>query len=270
MKKILVISNIIKFPTHLIDFAVKTTKEISGELHGIFINESIEPAGFNYPFPNDMASTEIPLTEERIEEDNTKMLNSFLKLFKDECSASGIECKISNAITLDDVLNLSSISDLIITEINTDFQQFSLRDILTSAHCPVFVTGTNKVVIEKVILTFDGNEASMYAIQKFKDLFPHFCDLTTFLVTINLSPLEILDHKEYIYTLLPGSFPNLSVKELKGVEKEELRSFLKQHDGNTLIVMGAFGRSAVSRLFHPSLANTVLEEAEICLFNAHE
>lgn len=270
MKKILVINNIITSPAHLIAFAIDTAKEISGELHGIFINESIEPAELNYPFPNDMESTEIPLAEESIQEENTDLLNAQIKLFKDECLAAGVACKASLAHTLEEVLNLSRESDVIITEVNTDYPHFSLKDLLTSARCPVFVVGANKPVIEKVILAFDGSESSKYAIQKFKDLFPHFCPLPAFLVTINLSPLEIVEQKDFIYNLLPGYFPNLKIEELTGAEKEELHRFLKQHDSNSLIVMGAFGRSAVSRLFHPSLANTVLEEGSISLFNAHE
>ncbi|MGN6342205.1 MAG: universal stress protein [Ginsengibacter sp.] len=270
MKKILVISNFINLPTHLIAFAIETAKEISGELHGIFINESSEPAGLNYPFPNDMESTEIPLAEESIQQENTDLLNAQIKLFKDECLSAGAACKASLAHTLEEVLNLSRESDLIITEVNTDYPHFSLKDILTSARCPVFAVGTNKPVIEKVILAFDGSESSKYAIQKFKDLFAHFCPLPAFLVTINLSPLEILEQKEFMYNLLPGYFPNLKIEELTGAEKEELHRFLKQHDSNSLIVMGAFGRSAVSGLFHPSLANTVLEEGNISLFNAHE
>jgi hypothetical protein len=65
MKKLLVISNIITSPAHLIAFAIETAKEISGELYGIFTNEST-PAELNYPFPNDMESTEIPLAVESI------------------------------------------------------------------------------------------------------------------------------------------------------------------------------------------------------------
>lgn len=270
MKKIVVISNIINSSAHLIAFAIDAAKEISGELHGIFINTSSEPDGLNYPFPNDMASTEILFSEESIQEENTELLNAQIKLFKDECLTAGIACKASFAHTLEEVLKSSPESDLVITEVDTDYGQFSLKDILTSAPCPVFVVGTNKPAIKKVILAFDGSEPSKYAIQKFKDLFPHFCHLPAFLITINLSPLEILEQKEFIYNLLPGYFPNLKIVELKGAEKEELHSFLKQHDSHSLIVMGAFGRSAVSRLFHPSFANAILGEPGISLFNAHE
>lgn len=270
MKKILIIRNVINSPTHLIAFAIETAKEMSAELHGIFLNESAKRDDFGYPYPNDIASTEVPLTEETIEEENTELINANIKLFQDECLASGIICKADSALSLDEVIELSSSSELIIAEANDPFPHFSIKDILTSAHCPVFVAATNTPVIENVILTFDGNETSNYAINKYKDIFPRFSHLPTFLITINFSPLKILEHKEYIYTTLPGYFSNLTVKEIRGDEKEELHSFLKLHDINTLIVMGAFGRSAVSRFFHPSLANTVLDEPGISLFNAHE
>src|SRR5690242_11137626 len=211
MKKILVISNITNPPAHLIAFAIETAKEISGELHGIFINESIEPAGLNYPFPNDMASTEIPLTEESIEEENTELLNAQINLFKDECLTAAIVCNVSTNLTLDEVIKLSSSSNILLAEANADFSDFSIKDILTSAHCPVFVAGINTPVIKKVVLTFDGSEASKYAIEKYKDFFPHFSYLPTFLIAINFPPLEILEHKEYIYSRLPDYFSNLTI-----------------------------------------------------------
>lgn len=270
MKKILIICNVINSPTHLIAFALETAKEISGELHAIFLTESTKHDDPGYPFPSDIASTEVPLTEETLEEENTELLNSNIKLFQDECLGAGITCHAESDLSLDEVLELSSSSELLIAEGNGDFPHFSIKDILTSAHCPVFVLGTQTHVIETVILTFDGEETSKYAINKYKDIFPRFSHLPTFLITMNFSPLKILQHKEYIYTWLPGYFPNLTVKEIRGDEKEELSGFLKLHDINTLIVMGAFARSGVSRFFHPSLGNTALDEPAISLFNAHE
>lgn len=269
MKKILMICNVINSPTHLTAFAVETAKDISAELHGIFLTPGAKRDDPDYPFPNDIASTEVPLTEETIEEENTELLNSNIKLFQDECLGAGITCHAESDLSLDKALELSSSSELIIAEGNGDFPHFSIKDLLTSAHCPVFVAGTQTPVIENVILTFDGEQTSKYAINKYKDIFPRFSHLPTFLITMNFSPLKILEHKQYIYTVLPGYFPNLTVKEIRGDEKEELSDFLKLHDINTLIVMGAFGRSGVSRFFHPSLGDTVFGEPGISLFNAH-
>lgn len=38
----------------------------------------------------------------------------------------------------------------------------------------------------------------------------------------------------------------------------------------TVVVMGAYGGNAVSRLFHKSLANIVIEETNAALFIMHE
>jgi len=36
------------------------------------------------------------------------------------------------------------------------------------------------------------------------------------------------------------------------------------------VVMGAFGRSAISRLFHRSLSNVILEDTKVSLFTTHK
>jgi len=270
MKKILMVVNGISPSTHVISFAIKSAKEGSYILQGIFLNSSTEPAGFQYPFPNDMPLTEVQVTMESIEEENKSLLNSNIQLFKDECQAAGITYEVSTDFSLKELIEQSSIAELIILDANADYPHFPIKDVLTGANCPVLHVGTQAPMIERVLLTYDGSEASKYAIDKYKDAFPFFHHLPTFLVSINLSPLEILEHKEYVNQWLPKQFPNLTKQRLEGDVKDELMHFLKLHSNNTLVVMGAFGRDVVSRFFHPSLANAVLAETRISLFIAHK
>jgi nucleotide-binding universal stress UspA family protein len=79
----------------------------------------------------------------------------------------------------------------------------------------------------------------------------------------------VLEHKEFINQTLPEHFPNYYLKLLRGKVKEEMDNFVQQYP-RALVVMGAFGRSALSRLFHPSLAKEVLDETRASVFIAHE
>jgi nucleotide-binding universal stress UspA family protein len=52
--------------------------------------------------------------------------------------------------------------------------------------------------------------------------------------------------------------------------QKELVSFVRKNDQQTIVVMGAYGRNAVSRLFHRSLSNVVIEETNALVFIMHE
>lgn len=270
MKKIMVLIGGNTFHAKSIAFILNSIKETSAELHGIFFSDSLAPGSLYYPFPNDMATTEFPLAEEDIKEENKDLLNAKIKLFQDECFAGNITCKVSTSLSLEPLLELSSSADLLIADADADFPLFLLKDILLSANCPVFLVGANSPVVEKVILAYDGSETSRHAIERYRDIFPDFSHIQTFLVTINFSPFEKREHTKFINEWLPDHFPNLTIKLLKGDVKKELLDFLKLYPTNSLIVMGGFSRGAISRLFHSSLADTVLDKTKISLFTTHQ
>jgi nucleotide-binding universal stress UspA family protein len=69
---------------------------------------------------------------------------------------------------------------------------------------------------------------------------------------------------------LPQHFPVLQKQILQGNLQKELVSFIRKNDEQAVVVMGAYGRNAVSRLFHRSLSNIVIEETNALLFIMHE
>jgi len=270
MKKILVAVNGIMPAVYVITFAIRVAKQLGCPLQGVFFKGSVEPADTQYPFPNDISLTDTAVTKESLEGENSKLLNDYVRLFKDVCLEAGIAYEISIVITLGELLNQSSSADLIIAGADARFPTFSIDKVLAEAYCPVYLVGTKAHAIDKIILAYDGSETSKYAIKKYGELFPHHHHLPTFLVSVNLSPMEILEDKHFLNKWLPKHFSNLTVKELEGNVNDALFTVLQQNPVNTLIVMGAFGRSSVSRFFHPSTANVVLKETGLSLFVAHE
>jgi nucleotide-binding universal stress UspA family protein len=82
--------------------------------------------------------------------------------------------------------------------------------------------------------------------------------------------LGVLEHKEFINQVLPDYFSNYTLELLEGNVKKEIDNFVQQYPENTVVVLGAFGRTALSRLFHPSLAKEILNETKATVFIAHE
>jgi nucleotide-binding universal stress UspA family protein len=179
-------------------------------------------------------------------------------------------------INLDDVLKNSAFADLILVEARislSDLLYFPLnvtfKDLLADAHCPVLMLRENIERVERVILAYDGSYSSIFAIKLFSYLFPGWRSLPTYLVTIHTKESKELDYQEYVRSWLPRHFDKVEVKVLQGKVSEELPAFVNQYTDNPIVVMGAYGRTAVSRLFRQSLANAVLDKTGVFLFITH-
>ena len=55
----------------------------------------------------------------------------------------------------------------------------------------------------------------------------------------------------------------------KGWAEEEIVKYLKENQENTLVVLGAYQRGAVSRWFKESMADVLMKEVKQPLFIAH-
>jgi nucleotide-binding universal stress UspA family protein len=57
---------------------------------------------------------------------------------------------------------------------------------------------------------------------------------------------------------------------LTGDAETKLLDYLKLSGDNAVVVMGAYGRSALSRMFHQSLSNRIIQEVNIPVFITHQ
>lgn len=266
MKKALVVFTQYNFPQPVLTFANSMAKEHAGLLYGIFLDDT--PPPLQYPFPSDLAITTTPLTNESEVAQNEQVTLDNIQVFKDNCTTAGIRCEVVKNITQEQLIDFSSSADVIIIDARIRFIRYSLTDLLTQTHCAICLVSAAAAEPENIVLAYDGSDASTYAIRQFIAVFPKLNKLPTYLVSIN-PELEVLEHKEFINQTLPQHFPNYTLQLLRGKVKEEMDNFVRQYPG-ALVVMGAFGRSALSRLFHPSLAKEILEETGATLFIAHE
>lgn len=259
MKKVLVVFTS-AIPTYVQKFAIDMAKEHAWLLHGIFLDNAASP--ILYLSPGDIAPEVTNMQE------NEKLVDDNMQTFSFNCQTAGVLCEKEKNTTLEQLIKYSSSAEAIITDAHITFFQFSLTTILTDAHCPVCLVSEAASAIKHVILTYDGSNSSKYAIEQFMIVFPKLSELPTYLVSIN-PELEVLEHKEFINQILPDYFPNYTLKLLEGNVKKELDKFVQQYPDNTIVVLGAFGRTAISRLFHPSLAKEILNETKATVFIAH-
>lgn len=103
----------------------------------------------------------------------------------------------------------------------------------------------------------------------FSYIFPELRDLPTSLVHISSGKGDDMPNEENLRTWLTRHYSNIQNRILHGNIREELANFINSTP-NSLVVMGAYGRTAISRLFHKSLANTIIQHTKSSLFITHE
>ncbi|MBD0280183.1 MAG: universal stress protein [Flavisolibacter sp.] len=271
MKKILVIINDYHLPQPVLDCALHIAKREKASLFGLFIKNLKLSDSESYLFPSDINLTDTDFTTETDEQESLHLEDAQLKVFKDACAAEGVPSYTHRIHTnyLDVLLDHSAFADLIICDAEKDPTLYSLKSLLSDAHCPILLVQKEYQAFETIVFTYDGKPSSMEAIRQFTYLFSDKSQLPVHLISAQPTEIDLIEYSDLLKEWLPLHYPNSSIKILKGNAKEEIPQFIN-HQKNALVVMGAYGRSSLSRFFKESLANVVLEKSAASLFVAHD
>ncbi len=262
MKKIIIALAPIDSILRVTTIATEIAKNHSADIHLVFLSLPTEKLDYGYPFPNDLSSAEDFPDGKNITDSNEQLIEDKLKLFKEECASAQISFSFEKNISLEQLIKETTDADLLVADRSADF----LPKVLPHLHCPAFIAAEDHLP-EKVVLMFKNSASSKFAIENYISLLPEFKNFTTWLLSIN--PDDEKENGDYL-TNLKSSFTDISMKSLHGKVEKETEHFLSEISGHILVIMGSFGRSEISRFFHESLANSVMEEKGVSLFIAHK
>lgn len=263
MKKIITALAPIDTPWPAMRISTQLAKNHSAEIHLVFLTLPGADVDYTYPYPNDLPIAEDFADGKIISESNRELITDKLNLFKQECESAGINLSFERNISIEKLIKESANSDILVADEGADF----LSKILPHLQCPAFLAGDDHLP-EKVVLMFNNSDSSKFAIEKYSDLLSEFKDLPTFLLSIN--PKDENVNQNYVQQNLNSRFSDISMKSLTGKVEKQMEHFLSELPGHILVVMGAFGRSEISRFFHESLADTVMRDKTVSLFIAHK
>jgi hypothetical protein len=264
MKKILIVFYPDVSPWHVITFAIKLAKQNSAVIHSVYLSEKRDRINSDYPFPNDLSMAEDLSKEKDIFDENNQLIEDNLKAFKKECELKGVVFSIEKNISIKQLIDKTAGSDLLIADSAFNF----IGKVLTNIHCPALITSSNEMP-QKIALLYDNSPSAKLAIETYIPLFPEFANLPTELLSINPNQEDEFEMQQYFKEKLQPHFPNLTLHVEKGNKKNVLEDFLNQLPWQVLLVMGAFGRSALSDFFNPSFGRSALKRKGITLFIAH-
>jgi nucleotide-binding universal stress UspA family protein len=282
MKRILLLLDGLHGPSGILSSVLPIVQTDNSFVQVIVLHRSYVLADLSYPL-----GTDLPVMETEREEDR-RLLEDNLHLIHNTLALSKVNYSVEEGdITLDEVLKNSAFADLILADARIVFSdllyfplRISFKDLLADAHCPVLLLREEISQVERIILAYDGSYSSIYAIKLFSYLFPVWRSLPAYLITIRTGENRTgenragekkeLDHQEYVKSWLPRHFDHVETEIIQGRAPEKLPDFINRYTDNMIVVMGAYGRTAVSRLFRQSLANAILEKTGAALFTTHE
>ncbi len=213
-----------------------------------------------------------------VKNEDDVLVNKNISLFKETCIAAGIEFRIHKDTDLmaisslieetrfADVLIISS--DLFYANISIQQPNFYLEEVLKRAECPVMLIPEKYDEPGQVVLAYDGNESSVFAIKQFAYLFPELAKKETILLSIIQHEDEMPEYS-LVTELVSRHFPNLKLQSLHLKQKKDFAAWLSNKP-NSVIVMGAFARSALSQLFRKSFATDVIHDIKMPIFISHK
>lgn len=271
MKKILIILNESHIPQQVIKRAIDIAKETNSLLEAVFIND-INGLNFGYPFPNDLYLAGETVRAETRTIESMKLLESIAREFKDECNQHSVEHKIEidKAVSLKHLINLSNFADLIIADSKSDSDEYSLKDLLADAHCPLLLISKNAAPVTKVYIAYDGSASSMYAVKMFSYIFPEYMNFTIHFFQITDGDIKEIAQLAEIKSWATMHFSNIHFELIKGSTKKEMIEYIRNGSEKALIVMGAYSGSSIARVFLKSTAESVINETNASLFITHQ
>lgn len=144
-----------------------------------------------------------------------------------------------------------------------------LKELLHGLECPVVIVPEKFDFPGSNILSYDGSESSVYAIRQFTYLFPELCHNPTILVYVKEKGGEEFPEESNIEELAARHFSDLTLTRLEADPDKYFSSWLMEH-GKSILVSGAYGRSALSRLFRKSFVSKVISDHKLPVFIAHK
>jgi len=138
------------------------------------------------------------------------------------------------------------------------------RFVLANAACPVLLIPHSFIVPEEIVFTYDGSKASVFAIKQFTSLFS---------TAISWKKVKLLLVNDFVQApamdeWMAAHYPKAASVFLEGGTTTQLIEDLLPND-QSIVVMGAYSRTAFSRLMKKSNADPLIDILLSPVFIAH-
>ena len=276
MKKITAAFDGLKFSESTLQYAIDIACNRESLLVGVFLDD------FTY---HSYKLTDL-IGDEGVSQDRVKSLiendretrKRSVMTFEDSCKRAEVKSAVHHdkSIALQELIKETIYSDLLIigaketlTHHDEELPTRFIRDLLADVQCPVLIAPTRYQKIEQVVLLYDGDPSSVYAAKMLSYMLPELKDLPTEIVSIKYEQSQSeFPQEQLIHEFIMCHYPDAQYNLLEGTPEAVVVDHLETKQ-NTLVVLGAYRRSMVSRWFKPSMADLLIKKTQLPLFVAH-
>ncbi|MEP7375713.1 MAG: universal stress protein [Chitinophagaceae bacterium] len=278
MEKILLAIDAINLDKNSLEFACYLAQLTKSKVTGVFLENLMSEERPVLKQVYGMAYAD-SVVDEKSDEHRVKLelLEKNISFFKEGCINRGVNYSLhrDRGVPALDLMDESRFADLIVVDAETSFNKRYegsptefVKDILKNAECPVMIAPYNFEAIDEIKFTYNGSSSSVFAIKQFTYLFPQ-------LHTKKVSVLQVNDTGEWkdpdkykFKEWLNHHYTDFRFDALKGdADTNLLDCWLNRK--NSVLVMGAYGRNALSRFFKASHADLLIKTVRQPIFIAH-
>jgi nucleotide-binding universal stress UspA family protein len=277
MRKIIAVFDGLKFSAATASYAIAIAKQSGADLIGISLEDFTYRSFKFYDIVGKKGVSDAKM-KHLTEKDKKTRKMSVIK-FGAACEDAGINYSIHHdtSVAIQELLHESIYADMIIIESAETLTKYAedlptrfIRDLLTDVECPVLLVPNEYKPIQKISLLYDGEPTSVYAIKMLSYILESFKNLPIEVITVK-NPKQILNvpDNRIMREFMKSHFSEVVYTVLKGLPEEEITKHLKKNKLNSLVVLGAYRRSRVSRWFKESMADVLMKQLKLPLFVAH-
>lgn len=278
MEKILLAINAINPDKNALEFACYLGRLTKSKITGVFLENL---AAEEKPVIKQMHGMPYVDREvdEKSDEHKTKMalIERNIFFFKEECTKGEVSHRLhrDRGVPARELIEESRFADVLVVDADTSFNKLYdkvptelVRDILKKAECPVIIAPETFEAVDEIIFTYNGSASSVFAIKMFTYLFPQLHDKKVSIIQVNESGKWQDPDKYKFNEWLKEHYTDLHFEALKGDTETELFAHLLKRK-NIFLVMGAYGRNALSQFFKRSHADLLIKTVTHPIFIAH-
>ncbi|QHS55323.1 universal stress protein [Mucilaginibacter sp. 14171R-50] len=276
MKKIIAAFDGLKFSKGTLDYAIELAVRGKSVVTGVFLEDFLYHSFNLFDMVGSEGISKTKLNHLLKKDQETRQ--AAVALFEQTCKKRGIEYLLhqDKRFAIDDLLKESIYADLTIigaAETLNHFEQAKptpfVRQLLAGTQSPVLVVPATHQLIERVVILYDGHPSSVYALKMFTYLFPWTVKYPSEIVYVSDKELDLLPDGNLIGEYTRSHFAKPLLTQLTGQPDETLVAHLRKAEPGTVVIMGAYSRGALSRMFNSSMANILMEALDLPLFIAH-
>jgi len=200
-----------------------------------------------------------------------------IRRFREACENRCIQPKVhrDRGLPPEEIVEESRFADLIVIDPATTFSRSGervpghfVRDVLHETECPIIISPYSFDSIDEIFFTYNGTKSSVFAIKQFTYLFPELRSRKVTIVSVKNNDDPGIEEQYKLKEWLKPHYNDPEFVLLKGEPADQLFGYLIEKK-NGIVVMGAFGRSMLSRFFKPSHARLIVKAINLPIFIAH-